>query len=111
MSVSSSKSTVMSAIAYLDTERTMRLCGMPSIASSIGIVIRCSISSGVMPGAFRITFTWVGETSGKASIGSVRQACAPPTISAIVASATNSGWPSDRFTSRAIMAAPRWPRP
>ena len=51
--------------------------------------MRCSTSSGVMPGAFRISLTWVGEMSGKASIGSCRQAAMPaPTPSAVTSSTT-----------------------
>ena len=42
---------------------------MPSISSSIGVTTRVSTSSGVMPGAFMMIFTWVVETSGNASIG------------------------------------------
>ena len=64
MSVPSSKSIVMSAMAYFDTERRIFLFGMPSISSSIGVVMRASTSSGVMPGAFMMILTWVDETSG-----------------------------------------------
>ncbi len=73
MSVPSSKSMVMSAMAYLEVERRMRCFGMPSISSSMGVAMRASTSSGVMPGAFMMIFTWVVETSGKASIGSRRK--------------------------------------
>ena len=69
MSVPSSKSTVISVRAYLATERSMAMCGMPSISTSTGAVIRASTSSGVMPAALMMTFTWVLETSGKASMG------------------------------------------
>jgi len=40
------------------------------MASSIGAVTRLSSSSGVRPGARMETSTWIGATSGKASIGS-----------------------------------------
>jgi hypothetical protein len=43
---------------------------MPFIATSTGVVTRASNSSGVRPGARTMTTTWVGDTSGKASIGS-----------------------------------------
>ncbi len=42
------------------------------IATPIEMEMRASTSSGVMPGAFRISLTCVVETSGKASIGSPR---------------------------------------
>lgn len=68
-SVPSAKSTVTSLMPYLETERTMVLCGRPSSSCSTGVETRCSTSSGVMPGTLRITLTWVGEISGKASMG------------------------------------------
>jgi hypothetical protein len=69
MSVPSAKSTVMSVSAYLAMERSMVWRGMPSISTSIRLVMRDSTSSGVMPGALTMILTWVVETSGKASIG------------------------------------------
>jgi hypothetical protein len=62
---------------------------MPSISTSIGPAMRLSISSGVMPGAFMITFTCVLDTSGKASIGRLRKAYQPKPASRAVASSTN----------------------
>ena len=50
MSVPSAKSTVMSVRAYLAMERSMVWRGMPSISTSMRLVIRDSTSSGVMPG-------------------------------------------------------------
>ena len=53
-------------------ERMLARLGMPFIASSVGLVTWVSSSSGGRPGACMATSTWVGETSGKASIGSLR---------------------------------------
>lgn len=63
---------VRSAMAYLATERSMTCLGMPSSSISRGVMTWVSTSSGVMPGALRMIFTWVGEMSGKASTGSFR---------------------------------------
>jgi len=64
MSVPSLKSRVMSAIAYFAVERSITASGTPSSSISSGATTRLSTSSGVMPGAFRISLTWVGEMSG-----------------------------------------------
>jgi hypothetical protein len=74
MSVPSAKSSVMSVSAYFVIERNIVWFGMPSSSTSIGAVILVSTSSGVMPGALMMTFTWVGETSGNASIGNATNA-------------------------------------
>jgi len=68
---------VTSKMPYFDTERSIFWRGMPSISTSMGATMRLSTSSGVMPGAFRITLTWVLETSGKASMGRLRKAYQP----------------------------------
>ena len=51
-------------MAYLAVERSITPCGTPSSSISSGVMTRASTSSGVMPGAFRISLTWVGEMSG-----------------------------------------------
>ena len=53
-------------------ERIPTRFGMPFITTSTGLVTCASSSSGGRPGACMATSTWVGETSGKASIGSFR---------------------------------------
>ena len=53
-------------------ERMLTRFGMPRIASSTMFVTWLSSSSGGRPGAWIATSTCVGETSGKASIGSLR---------------------------------------
>ena len=83
------KSTVTSTRPYFDTERRMRCCGMPSISTSIGIAMRLSISSGVMPGAFMMILTCVLDTSGKASMGKLRKLYQPAPASKAAASMTN----------------------
>ena len=105
MSVPSAKSSVMSAIAYLAAERSTRFCGMPSSSSSIGVTMRVSTSSGVMPGALMMIFTCVDETSGKASIGSSRNAATPAPISSSVARIVRMRWVSANSTRRANIAA------
>ena len=47
--------------------------GMPFIETSTGYVTSFSTSSGASPGVTVITWTSTGETSGKASMGSLRQ--------------------------------------
>jgi hypothetical protein len=64
MSLPSAKSRVMSAMAYLAVERSITPCGTPSSSISSGEMTRDSTSSGVIPGALRISLTWVGEMSG-----------------------------------------------
>ena len=81
-STPSSKSMVMSAMPYLEMERTTRLLGMLKSSCSMGLTTRCSTSSGVMPGIFKMTLAWVGEMSGKASMGRFSQACMPASIRA-----------------------------
>ena len=76
-STPSSKSIVISAMPYLEMERTMRLFGMLSSSCSMGLTTRCSTSSGVIPGILRITLACVGEISGNASIGRLSHACVP----------------------------------
>src|SRR5574340_241311 len=89
MSVPSSKSTVMSTSAFFDRLRRMVWCGMPSSSVSTGWVMRPSTSSGVMPGAFRISLTCVDETSGKASIGISWNARTPSPASTSASTSTN----------------------
>jgi len=88
MSVPSWKSTVTSTRPYLETERSIRWFGMPSISTSMGTAMRLSISSGVMPGAFMMILTWVLETSGNASIGRLVKAYQPAPASSAPASST-----------------------
>ena len=72
MSVPSLNSKVISVTEKRVTERMKTRLGMPRIAISIGAVTRRSSSSGVRPGARMETSTWVGATSGKASMGRAR---------------------------------------
>ena len=72
MSVPGANSKVISVTLKRVTERMNTRLGMPRIASSTGWVTRRSSSSGGRPGARMETSTWVGETSGKASIGRAR---------------------------------------
>ncbi len=51
--------------------------------------MRVSTSSGVMPGALRMSLTCVVETSGKASMGSCRNDWMPAPMSSTVSSATS----------------------
>ena len=81
MSVPSAKSRVMALRAYLEMERSTVWSGMPSSSTSMGWVISDSTSSGVMPGDLIISFTWVGEISGKASMGRFSMALLPKPIS------------------------------
>ena len=100
---------VMSAMAYFDIDRSTRCFGMPSISSSIGTTMRDSTSSGVMPGAFMIIFTWVVETSGKASMAMFETACTPARISSSVSAAISSRCVSENETSFASMVSRRDP--
>src|SRR2546426_11373053 len=52
-----------------------------------------------------MTFTWMSETSGKASIGNERNARTPAPINSTVISARNSGWSSANATTFWIMPA------
>src|SRR2546427_12716851 len=52
-----------------------------------------------------MTFTWMSETSGKASIGNERNARTPAPINSTVISARNSGWASANATTFWIMPA------
>ena len=72
MSVPGANSKVISATEKRVTLRMKVRLGMPRIASSTGWVTRRSSSSGVSPGARIDTSTWVGDTSGNASIGRAR---------------------------------------
>ncbi len=107
MSVPSSKSMTMLAIAYLAIERTTRCFGMPGISTSIGATMRVSTSSGVMPGAFTMISTCVLETSGNASIGRPESACTPAITSSSVSADTSRRWVSERATRRASIVSVR----
>ena len=63
--------------------------------------MRDSTSSGVIPGAFMMIFTWVGEMSGKASMGMVRTAHQPAGINRDTSSNMSSRWVSENRTSPA----------
>ena len=72
MSVPAANSKVISATEKRVVERMATRLGMPRIPTSTGWVTRRSSSSGARPGARMETSTWVGETSGKASMGRAR---------------------------------------
>ena len=76
---------------------------MPSISSSIGMTMRVSTSSGVMPGAFMMILTCVEETSGKASIGSSRKALMPSPASSNVRTPISSRCVRANSTNRSSM--------
>src|SRR5574343_306345 len=106
MSVPSSKSIVMSVREYFDTERISFWFGMPSISCSTGTAMRVSTSSGVMPGAFRMIFTCVLETSGKASIGRPSRACTPAPMRSAVSTTSNRRCASEKRIRAVSMVCP-----
>ena len=77
--------------------------GIPNSSTSMGAVILASTSSGVMPGALTMILTWVGDTSGKASMGMVVTACQPPPVSNSTISNTSKRWVSANLINIAIM--------
>ena len=77
---------------------------MPCISISIGKAMRDSTSVGASPGALTITCTCGGEMSGKASMGSVRNAHRPPATAATATINIISRWISANRMSAAIMA-------
>ena len=107
MSAESEKSMVMSAMAYFATDRSILWSGMPSICCSIGVMTFASTSSGVMPGAFRISFTCVGAMSGKASIGRVANDQTPMAATSSESASTVTRLRSDHSTRRRSMSVRR----
>lgn len=77
-SVPSAKTIVTADKPNRDTLRISALRGTPFIAFSIGNVTVRSTSTGARPGADVMMSTWMDDTSGMASTGSVRSADAPP---------------------------------
>jgi hypothetical protein len=69
-SVPSLNTTVTWDRPYFDSERVPSSRGKPFITLSIGKLMRCSTSSGEMPGAAVLICTWTLVMSGTASIGS-----------------------------------------
>ncbi|MFT3771862.1 MAG: hypothetical protein QM820_41165 [Minicystis sp.] len=85
-SVPSAKTTVTAERPPREVLRSSTPPGMPLSANSTGVVTVRSISVGVSPDAVVSTDTWMVETSGSASIGSVR-AAQPPAPRRIASSA------------------------
>src|SRR5712664_1970465 len=50
-----------------------------------------------------MTFTWMSETSGKASMGKLWKAAQPPPMKRTVIRTTNNGWCRAKLTMRLIM--------
>ncbi len=77
----------------------------------MGATMRVSTSAGVMPGAFRMSFTWVVETSGKASMGSPCSASQPAPTRPSVSTATSRRCASAKAIRRRSIYLPSPPRP
>src|SRR5512137_2336594 len=110
VSAPSSNTTTTWESPALESERTWRTRGSPRIACSMGKLTRSSTSTAARPGALASTITWVLVTSGKASMGRLRQAATPPAVRSTVARRTRSRLSSSQemgFMARSLVRASR----
>src|SRR5512137_918705 len=110
VSAPSSNTTTTWESPALESERTWRTRGRPRIACSMGKLTRSSTSTAARPGALASTITWVLVTSGKASMGRLRQAATPPAVRSTVARRTRSRLSSSQemaFMARSLVRASR----
>ena len=87
----------MSVIEYFVVDRSIACFGIPSNSVSIIRVTCDSISTEVIPGAFKTIFTCVGDISGKASIGILSQALAPIIMVITASILTNNRWVNENL--------------
>src|SRR5512137_616354 len=110
VSAPSSNTTTTWESPALESERTWRTRGRPRIACSMGKLTRSSTSTAARPGALASTITWVFVTSGKASMGRLRQAATPPAVRSTVARRTRSRLSSSQemaFMARSLVRTSR----
>src|SRR3990172_3893890 len=103
MSVPSLKTSVTAERPNLETERASSRPGRPLMASSTGVVMNRSTSSGPRAGALVRTCTCTLVTSGTASMGRVRIAARPPPARRSDPTNTRNRFPSDHSRMRSIM--------